>query len=70
MPGHYWVVTCKNTEYHAQRNPFFQGHRIPMGKTDPYSPRPTIPDSIEITCDDAQCGKTYSYSASEIWVVG
>jgi hypothetical protein len=63
--GHYWVVTCKNTAYHAEKNPF-HGHRIPFGKTDAHSPRPEIPDYIDIPCDDKGCGKTYSYTATEI----
>ena len=69
VQGHYWVVTCKNTEHHAGQNPF-HGHRIPIGKTDANSPRPATPETIEIRCDDPTCRKNYPYAASEIirWV--
>jgi hypothetical protein len=63
--GYYWVVTCKNTKYHAEESPF-HGQRIPVGKADEHSPRPTIPDFVDVTCDDQQCAKTYSYAAREI----
>jgi hypothetical protein len=63
---HYWVVTCKNTNYHAEKNPF-GGHRVPVGRTDAHSPRPAIAETIDIQCDDSQCHKTYSYTASEIF---
>jgi len=62
---YYWVVTCKNAKYHSDKNPLF-GHRIPVGKTDAHSPRPAIPDTLEIKCDDPHCGKTYSYKAREV----
>ena len=52
-------------KYHTEKNPF-HGYRIPVGKTDAHSPRPTIPDTVEIPCDDPHCGKTYSYTAPEI----
>jgi hypothetical protein len=60
-----WVVTCKNTGFHATRN-LFNSHRIPLGCTDPYAPRPEIPDVLEIVCDDPECGNTYIYSAGEV----
>jgi hypothetical protein len=63
--AHFWVVTCKNTEHHAKQNPL-HGHRIPIGKTDENSPRPAVPETIKIECNDPTCGKTYSYTASEI----
>jgi hypothetical protein len=62
---YYWVVTCKNIEHHCGKNPF-HGYRIPVGRTDPHSPRPCILDKIEIQCDDPECRKTYSYTAPEI----
>lgn len=66
MPqGHYWVATCKNTEYHVQKNPF-HGHRIPVGKTDAHSPLPAVHGTIDIQCDDPLCGRTYSYTGPEI----
>ena len=45
--GHYWVVTCKNTKFHSTQNQF-HGHRIPIGRTDEHSPRPKIPDYLDI----------------------
>jgi hypothetical protein len=56
--AHFWVVTYKNTEHHAKQNPL-HGHRIP-------SPRPAVPETIKIECNEPTCGKTYSYTASEI----
>ena len=64
--GHYWAVTCKNTRHHAKKNPL-HGHRIPIGRTDAHSSRPAIPDYLDIPCDDQQCGKTYAYTAPEIF---
>jgi len=64
--GHYWAVTCKNTRHHAKRNPLHR-HKIPIGRTDEHSPRPEIPDYLDIPCDDRQCGKIYAYTAPEIF---
>jgi hypothetical protein len=63
--GIYWVVSCKNLEFHAETDPFHT-HKIPIGRTDEHSTRPTIPDYLDIQCDDKKCGKTYKYTAPEI----
>jgi hypothetical protein len=63
--GYFWVVICKNTKSHSAQNPF-HGHKIPIGRTDEHSPRPRIPDYLDIPCDDPKCGKTYKYTAPEI----
>jgi hypothetical protein len=65
MEGHYWVVTCKNTKHHSEENPL-HGHRVPIGRTDAHSPRPAIPDYLDIQCDYRRCGRTYAYTAPEI----
>ena len=62
---YYWVVSCKNLNFHAKKNPFLT-HKIPIGRTDEHSPRPAIPDYLDIPCDDPRCGKTYAYTAAEI----
>lgn len=63
--GYYWVVTCKNMDYHSEKNPF-HGRRIPVGKTDVHSARPLLPNNLEVQCDDSGCGKTYSYTPAEV----
>jgi hypothetical protein len=63
--GYYWVVTCKNTGFHATKN-LFNSHRIPLGRTDAYAPRPEIPETLEIVCDDPECGNVYTYSAGDV----
>jgi hypothetical protein len=64
--GHYWVVTCKNYAYHEQKNPFVP-HRIPIGNAPDYkTPRPEMPDYLNVPCDDKDCGRTFSYAGDEI----
>jgi len=58
-----WVVTCKNYEFHRERNPF-HGHRIPLGKTDEQMPRPDIPQWLVVRCSD--CSKEFQYDRSEV----
>ena len=62
---HSWVVSCKNTKYHNEKNPF-HGHRIPVGKAEEHSPHFEFPGTIEVRCNDPACAKTYSYAAPEI----
>lgn len=63
--GYCWVVTCKNARLHQEKNPF-AGHRIPLGRTDAYSPRPPLPDTLDVRCDDLDCRKSYSYEREEV----
>ncbi len=36
-----WVVICKNHKFHHQKNQLY-GHRIPLGVTDAFTPRPAL----------------------------
>jgi hypothetical protein len=61
--NYYWVVICKNHNFHNQQNRFF-GHKIPLGETDSYSPMPTLDGNFTVRCDE--CGREYSYKPSEV----
>ena len=58
-----WVVVCKNHSNHDQNNKLF-GHRIPLGETDAFSPRPVLAGPLAVLCDE--CGKEYSYEPDEV----
>ena len=60
---YYWVVICKNHHFHNRQNRFF-GHKILLGETDSYSPRPDLDDHFSVRCDD--CGSEYSYKPLDV----
>jgi hypothetical protein len=64
---YYWVVTCKNLAFHAQKNPL-AGHRIVLAETDERSPHPEIVGTFKARCDD--CGQQYVYEGPDIirWI--
>ena len=57
-----WVVVCKNDKSHPTDGAF--GHRIPLGETDAYSPRPALAGNLVVRCDD--CGEERSYEPAEV----
>jgi hypothetical protein len=54
-----WVVICKSHEFHHQVR-----HRIPLGETDAFSPRPALTGGLAVRCD--KCGEEYSYEPDEV----
>jgi|GEM_PF-1301252 len=58
-----WVVICKNHKFHHQKNQLF-GHRIPLGVTDAFTPRPVLTGPLVIRCDE--CGAEHSYEPAEV----
>jgi hypothetical protein len=58
-----WVVICKNQRFHHQRNLLF-GHRIPLGETDAFTPRPALSGNLTVRCDE--CGEENSYEPGEV----
>src|SRR5882762_1443222 len=58
-----WVVICKNHKFHHQKNHLF-GHRIPLGVTDAFTPRPALSGPLVIRCDE--CGAEHSYEPAEV----
>ena len=58
-----WVVICKNRRFHHQKARLF-GHRIPLGETDAFSPRPDLAGSLAVRCDE--CGQEYAYEPTEV----
>jgi hypothetical protein len=60
---YYWVVICKNHNFHNQQNRFF-GHKIPLAETDSYSPRPALDNHFSVRCDD--CEREYWYKPSDV----
>jgi hypothetical protein len=58
-----WVVICKNHHFHNREN-LFSGHRIILGETDAYSPRPDFDMDLTVRCDE--CGKKYVYKPKEV----
>jgi len=58
-----WVVICKNHKFHHQKNHLF-GHRIPLGVTDAFTPRPALTGPLVIRCDE--CGAEHSYEPAEV----
>lgn len=58
-----WVVICKNKNFHKHTNVMF-GHKIPLGKTDPYEPPPHLYGPFTAFCDE--CGKEYTYEPEEV----
>ena len=61
--SYFWVVLCKNHWFHVRRNIFFR-HRIPLAQTDAITPRPPVDGPFRVRCDE--CGKEYSYTASQV----
>jgi hypothetical protein len=64
---HYWVVTCKNFEYHREKNPF-AGHRIPLARTEVGAAHPDHLGRFSVVCDE--CGREFTYESSEVimWI--
>ena len=60
---YFWVVLCKNRRFHHKGNISYE-HRIALGETDAYSPRPTLSEQIKVPCDS--CGEEYSYEPKEV----
>jgi hypothetical protein len=54
---YYWVVCCKNTELHREKNPF-AGHRIPLAETEVNAPHPSTIGRFSAQCNE--CGREYS----------
>ena len=61
--GYCWIVICKNKKFHRHDNTMF-GHRIPLGETDAYAPRPLVGAGFRARCDE--CGEEYEYGADDI----
>jgi len=61
---YYWVVTCKNTEFHRMKNPFAE-HRVPLAQTDVHAAHPDTMGHFSVRCDE--CGKEYSYEAQDVF---
>ena len=53
-----WVVLCKNNWFHLRDNLFYK-HKIPLGRTDVYTPPPDLKSSFRVRCDE--CHKEYLY---------
>ena len=64
---YYWVVTCKNIEFHGDQNPFAL-RRIALAETDEPAPHPSAIGRFSVRCDE--CGREYSYEAQDIlkWI--
>jgi hypothetical protein len=60
----YWVVTCKNTEFHREKNPF-AGHRIPLAEAEPHAEHPRVIDHFVASCDE--CGVEYPYEGRNVF---
>jgi hypothetical protein len=58
-----WVVICKNHRFHHHKNQLY-GHRIPLGETDAFTPRPALAGRLVVRCDE--CGQEYSYEPAEV----
>ena len=58
-----WVVICKNHSFHHQKNRLY-GHRIPLGETDAFTPRPALAERLVVRCDE--CGEEYTYEPAEV----
>ena len=58
-----WLVICKNKKFHSQENELF-GHRILLGQTDAFSPRPALSGNLAVRCD--RCGEEYVYEPAEV----
>src|ERR1700674_5650860 len=58
-----WVVICKNQRFHHQTNLLY-GHRIPLGETDAFTPRPPLDGTLTVRCDE--CGEENSYEPAEV----
>lgn len=58
-----WVVFCKNRWFHLRRSIFFR-HKIPLGVTDDFAPRPALDGPFVVRCDE--CGKEYLYKPSDL----
>src|SRR6266550_3812292 len=61
--GYCWVVICKNHSFHHHKNRLY-GHRIPLGETDAYTPRPALAGRLVVRCDE--CGEENSYEPIEV----
>lgn len=61
--NYYWVVTCKNVEFHKQKNPF-SGHRIALAKTEVGAPHPDHIGRLSVVCDE--CGKQFAYESADV----
>ena len=61
--NYYWVVLCKNTAFHFQKNAWFD-HLILLGETDAVSPLPPLQSSFIVKCD--RCGREYPYLPGDV----
>jgi hypothetical protein len=60
---YYWVVLCKNHQYHFKQSQA-AGHPILLGETDSVSPPPHLEMDFTVDCED--CGREYSYRPREL----